>query len=222
MIDEKILLGTTEHHLIEFSPNRKLHFDVIAPLTLLKNEAKSHGFDLQVISGFRSFERQLIIWNQKVSGQKKIFNDQNEIIDPKNLSEIDLIHAIMRFSALPGLSRHHWGVDFDVFDANIKKAEEVQLTDYEATQEMGAFHEWLSMKIEKDEAHGFYRPYDVDRGGIAVEKWHLSYRPLSDLYYQAHSANLLKRQLSITDILLKSTILNHLDELFERFFLNIK
>lgn len=222
MIDEKILLGTTEQHLKEFSPHKKLHMDVIIPLTLLKTEAKKEGFDLQVISGFRSFERQLFIWNQKVTGQKKIYDDFNNIIDPKNLNEIDIIHAIMRFSSLPGLSRHHWGVDFDVFDGNVKKSEAVQLTDQEATYEMGAFHEWLTQKISEDKSHGFYRPYDSDRGGVAIEKWHLSYRPLSELFYRSHSTQILNRQLLPSEIQLKSTILNHLDELFERYFLNIK
>ena len=30
-----------------------------------------------------------------------------------------------------------------------------------------------------DESEGFFRPYGEDRGGVAPERWHLSFAPLS-------------------------------------------
>ena len=29
------------------------------------------------------------------------------------------------------------------------------------------------------QSHGFYRPYTDDRGGVAPERWHLSYAPVA-------------------------------------------
>jgi LAS superfamily LD-carboxypeptidase LdcB len=33
-----------------------------------------------------------------------------------------------------------------------------------------------------DDAEGFFKPYDQDRGGIAPEPWHISYRPVAAQY----------------------------------------
>jgi hypothetical protein len=58
-----------------------------------------------VCSGFRSFERQVEIWNRKV-----------EALQPRVPQEI--FEAILRWSALPGTSRHHWGTELDVIDGS--------------------------------------------------------------------------------------------------------
>jgi hypothetical protein len=41
------------------------------------------------------------------------------------------------------------------------------------------------------ESRGFYRPYAVDRGGVAPERWHLSYAPLAAACERGLSASLL-------------------------------
>jgi hypothetical protein len=40
-------------------------------------------------------------------------------------------------------------------------------------------HCWLDARLATGESHGFFRPYGKDRGGVAPERWHLSYAPLS-------------------------------------------
>ncbi len=78
---------------------------------------------LEIISSYRDFSRQESIWNRKVSGDLKILDDNERVINPKNYSQEELITKIARFSAIPGASRHHWGTDIDIYDASqIKKA----------------------------------------------------------------------------------------------------
>ena len=45
--------------------------------------------------------------------------------------------------------------------------------------------------IVADEAEGFYKPYGEDRGGIAPEAWHISYRPAATKYQDRVSPELL-------------------------------
>ena len=61
------LTGQVQTHLIEFAPNRLLHKQVVADFTALQLAAKKQGFTLHIASAFRSFERQLGIWNNKYS-----------------------------------------------------------------------------------------------------------------------------------------------------------
>ena len=42
-----------------------------------------------------------------------------------------------------------------------------------------------------DDAEGFFKPYAEDRGGIAPEPWHISYRPAAMKYQERVSAELL-------------------------------
>ena len=101
------------------------------------------GFDLRVASGFRSFDRQLAIWNGKAAGSRPIHDDVGLPIDRGALGEDELIAAILRFSALPGASRHHWGSDMDVYDAAaVPEGYAVQLSPAEVADDgpFGALH----------------------------------------------------------------------------------
>ena len=161
----------------------------------LQSDAREAGFDLAVVSAFRSFERQLAIWNGKVSGQRPIHDDVGNPINCSVLSVDELMHAVMRFSALPGTSRHHWGSDVDVYDKTaVSDDYAVQLVPAEVSAG-GVFdpmHCWLDERIAMDESHGFFRPYATDVGGVAVERWHLSYAPLSLGCAQQLTASLVR------------------------------
>ena len=185
MIEKNLnqLCGKTLSHLATSGAYAGvLHQTVIQPLEQLTAQAADQGFDLRIVSGFRSFERQLRIWNGKATGDRDLLNNDSEVVDVSRLSELELTHAILRWSALPGASRHHWGTDFDVYDAAaVSEDYVVQLTP-EETQGSGPFarmHRWLDAVLPTTD---FYRPYDEDRGGVAPEPWHLSYRPLADQY----------------------------------------
>ena len=50
---------------------------------------------------------------------------------------------------------------------------------------------WLDELMAADDAEGFFKPYAEDRGGIAPEAWHISYRPSALKYQETVSAELL-------------------------------
>ena len=176
------LTGRSESHLVRMTCGHSMQAEAAEAFTQLQSDAREAGFDLAIVSAFRSFERQLAIWNGKASGQRLIHDDSGNALNANELSVDELVHAILRFSALPGTSRHHWGSDIDVYDqAAVSDDYAVQLVPAEVSSG-GVFdpmHSWLDERIAADKSHGFFRPYASDSGGVAVERWHLSYAPLS-------------------------------------------
>ena len=79
-------------------------------------------------------------------------------------------------------------------------------------------HNWLDGILNSNQSQ-FYRPYNVDRGGIAPERWHISYRPLAKVYTDQLTKELLQARLISSDILLLDVILEHLDEILARYIL---
>ncbi len=233
-IDSNSLTGSSQNHLLEWSgdcvdignslntsiPNTAylIHVDVAAPLTELRKMAAQQGFDMRLCSSFRSFDRQLKIWNDKVNSVRPVYNSSGSVIDMAQLSEWQQVCAIMRWSALPGASRHHWGTDFDIYDAAaIDSDYQLQLTPEEVEGQgvFVPFHNWLDTVIHC--ASDFYRPYAKDRGGIAPERWHISYRPLAQQYASRLTVDVIAERLRNSEILLKETLLENLDELYQRF-----
>jgi LAS superfamily LD-carboxypeptidase LdcB len=176
------LTGLDDSHLVNLADGHRLQGEVARAFATLQEEARQAGFDLAITSSYRSFTRQLAIWNGKASGTRPVYDDWDRQVSMKQLSGVQRLHAILRFSAIPGTSRHHWGTDLDVYDASaVTPGYQVQLSASEVTAG-GVFdplHSWLDARIAAGESHGFYRPYDKDRGGVAPERWHLSYAPLS-------------------------------------------
>lgn len=220
----EILLGKTTEHLVPF-PGTKffIHQEVLSNFLKLKEDAALAGFDLSIISAFRDYDRQLKIWNLKALGERQLLDDQERPLDFYSLSPREIMFAILRWSALPGCSRHHWGTDIDVYDAKTQKPEDVQLVPSETMNDGPAarLHEWLDQKISTQDAYGFYRPYATDRGGVAPERWHLSYSPLSSKFLQAFTLDLFKQNIFDSDILLKDELLQNANEIYQRFLTNI-
>ena len=216
-IDIERLTGSTQSHLVEWS-GMLVHCAVVEPLNQLCQQATQRGFDLRLCSSFRSFDRQLKIWNGKLSGLRPVFDDSGARLDLTQLSEWQQIQAVMRWSALPGASRHHWGTDFDIYDAAAVDADyQIQLVpeEVEGSGVFAPFHDWLDSSILA--AAGFYRPYAQDSGGIAPERWHISYRPVAENYAAQLTVEILAQRLASADIMYKETVLAHLDELFQRY-----
>lgn len=212
------ITGQTTDHLACLEENILLHAEVIEPLQALRQRAASEGIALAVASGFRSFERQLQIWNAKAQGLRPVLDSAGTPLDISLLSERELVFAILRWSALPGASRHHWGTDMDVWDrAAVAAAYRLQLlpAEYGSGGPFARLHHWLDSPIVR--ALGFGRPYCADRGGVAPEPWHISYRPVAKNCEQTLSQQALATVIDTSAIQLKETILDHLDEIFSRF-----
>ena len=214
-IDPRQLIGQTEEHLVTHN-GVQLHPQAARAFAQLQARAAEQGMDLQIASGFRSFERQLAIWNTKANGQRPVLDNSGQPLDMAALSPLQQAQAIMRWSALPGASRHHWGTDIDVWDrAAVAPDYQLQLVpeEYNGQGPFRRLNHWLQQ--QKDS--GFFRPYAMDRGGIAPEPWHLSYHPVASQFADDLTPSLLKKVLAQTDMALKQVVLDNLPQLFERF-----
>tara|TARA_B100000768_G_scaffold44642_1_gene43431 strand:+ start:1081 stop:1791 length:711 start_codon:yes stop_codon:yes gene_type:complete len=135
----------------------------------MKKAAKKEGINLKIVSAYRGYERQKFIWNKKF----KKFTKEN------SLTPTQAIYEIIRFSTIPGTSRHHWGTEIDIIDENYSDEENVLISS--KFEKGGAFFKiknWLSLNSEK---FGFYLTYNNDpkRKGFEYEPWHYSYAPVS-------------------------------------------
>ena len=216
------LFGLCEDHLVPYEPDRTLlHPEVIAPLGQLTREARYAGFDLRLASGYRSFARQKNLWNAKALGRKPVLDERGRPLDTLALHQRDRVYAILRWSALPGGSRHHWGTDMDVFDAVALEPDQNLALTREETQGdglMAPLHRWLDGWLPSANNPGFYRPYDRDRGGVAPEPWHLSYRPCAARFASRMSLSALAELLGgQRDLALGPVVLDELPAIYRRF-----
>ncbi|UCF20532.1 MAG: M15 family metallopeptidase [Gemmatimonadota bacterium] len=217
--EEGHLCSSADAELLGVRVNRA----VVRPFLQLRDDARRGGFDLQILSGFRSFEKQLSIWNRKATGKLAVLDSDAVPLDIARLSERDLVFAILRWSALPGASRHHWGTDLDVYDAAARpEGYEVELIPEEVDSGgmFAALHEWLDERIAADDAFGFFRPYDQDRQGVAPERWHLSHAPTAAAYERQLTNQVLRGTIERGSLELKEAVLLNLDEIYERFVIN--
>lgn len=215
-------LGTPELVPAPGGGGALLHPEVAEALRSLQAEAAHAGFQVEVASGYRDFSRQLAIWNAKARGHRPLLDARERVLDPASLTPREGVHAILRWSALPGASRHHWGTDLDVFDrAALAPGQSPQLRADEAAPDgpFGPLHAWLDAHLHR---FGFFRPYATDRGGVSPERWHLSYAPLSLPAGRAHSPALLRRVLEGTDLELKDEVLAELPGLWTRYVDNVE
>ena len=227
MISPASAVGQDETHLCSADDAAWLtvsvHRDVVEPFHELRVAAASAGFDIAILSGFRGFEKQLSIWNRKARGELAVLDSNAVPIDITTLSERDLVFSILRWSALPGASRHHWGTDLDVYDAAARPAGyEIELipSEFASGGMFGPFSNWFDDRIANGSTFGFFRPYDRDRNGVAPERWHLSYAPLATQYAQLLTPALLRQTIESADMMLKNVVLANLDEIVPRFVTN--
>ena len=223
-----ILTGQSETHLCSAEDaellGTRVHRDVLDAFLQLRDAATADGFDLAILSGFRSFERQLSIWNRKAAGQLAVLDSNAHPLDITRLKPRELVLAILRWSALPGASRHHWGTDMDVYDHAAKPdGYEIELVpaEVEAGGMFAPLHEWLDRRIADGTSFGFFRPYDADRQGVAPERWHLSYAPVASVYARLLTADVLRDAVERTDLALKDVVLENLAEIYGRFVMNV-
>lgn len=182
-IINKIQHGITEEHLVVFSksnPKIKLTSATKEAFLKMAEAATNDGLQLEIASGFRDFLRQRTIFSEKFSGIRKVLDKNEQPLKIEDLSYDEKINAILYFSAIPGMSRHHFGTDLDVFTPNtIPDNESLELTNIEyTTGHQQRISQWLSENMHK---YGFFRPYSVHNPNFADELWHISYWPEADI-----------------------------------------
>lgn len=220
ILTAEVLTGRDDNFIDHASLERPVHRDIVEPFLRLRAAAAEAGFDLAVASGYRNYHRQLQIWNAKAGGERAVYADDGAVLDINTLGELDRALAILRWSALPGASRHHWGTDIDIYDrAAVPEGYVVQLDQNEAADDgpFGPMHRWLDERIAADRAFGFFRPYQNDRGGVAAERWHLSYAPLAARYQRCLKVESLWRAIDAPGLALREAIAENWSTIFQRF-----
>jgi len=215
------VLGQTELHLHYLNERVAIHKEMKVAWLNLAAAAKADAIELKIASGFRSFDRQLMLWNNKYSGKTAIKNLAGETISTESLSPLTLMHSILLYSALPGASRHHWGCDIDVYAPNLlAKDYSLQLEPWEYSEQgpLAKLTVWLSQHAHQ---FGFYFPYASYQGGVAAEPWHLSYAPLAQQFQQNFDIALLAKTLEHSSILGKAVIIENLEDIATRYINNL-
>jgi LAS superfamily LD-carboxypeptidase LdcB len=179
------------------------------------------GIDLDVVSGFRDFNRQVAIWSAKFNGSRPLLDASGVEINRADLYESALIDAILTWSALPGASRHHWGSEIDVIDrASLPANGKPQLTagEFAAGGCFGRLNGWLDSNMRR---FGFFRPYATFQGGVQPEPWHLSYAAVSVPALEVLSLEVLREAVEGADMPGKQAVLDRLPELYHRYVLAV-
>ncbi len=131
--------------------------------------AKAEGITLQIRSATRNFDYQKGIWERKWTGETIL--SSGEDASKAFADEKERALNILKYSSMPGTSRHHWGTDIDLNNFNNSW--------FEAGEGLKLFN-WLEAHASE---YGYCRPYtakDASRPeGYNEEKWHWSYMPLS-------------------------------------------
>jgi len=133
--------------------------------------AQKAGIKLQIRSASRNFDYQKGIWERKWTGKTKVSG--------KNLAKtqanfVQRAKTILRYSSMPGSSRHHWGTDIDLNSfENSWFSQGKGLKLYTWLQNNAAHYGFCQVYTQK----GAQR-----RTGYEEEKWHWSYRPLASQY----------------------------------------
>lgn len=216
------LTGRSRSHVRQYETPRFAASPEAAEAFLeMANHAKVDGFELFPFSAFRDFKSQSRIWDMKFTAKRPLLDQSGSPIEPSRLSDIEKVTTILKWTALPGASRHHWGSEIDVVDgATVANGYHVQLTP-EETREGGVFYEmnrWLSENMAR---YGFFRPYAKDLGGVYPEPWHLSYAPISRHALQRLTLDLLVETINNSQLQGKNTILDMLPTLYHQYVLNI-
>ena len=151
-----------------------LQKETISSFISMHHSAKQDNIDLKIISGTRDFNSQKLIWEKKFHKYKE-----------ENLSDLETIHQIMRWSAMPCTSRHHWGTDIDIngFDEYFNDK------NIQANNE----YKWLVRHAKK---FGFVQVYSSKKTGKRLngyneEKWHWSYMPIAKDYLKKYKELIL-------------------------------
>lgn len=216
------LTGRARDHIVPMSdPPCALHAHVAAPFSRLRRAAAHAGFDLVPQSSYRDFERQLKIWNAKFNGGAVVNDPSGKPLDALSLPPPERIRAILRWSALPGASRHHWGTDLDLIDRNaLAQGLEVRLVaeEYAPAGPFGALAGWLEANAAR---FGFFRPFRGVLSGVEPEPWHFSFAPVAEPARRALTAAALHDALREAPLAGKEYVLERLEDLHARYVASI-
>ncbi len=184
------LIGKGNPDITGDSYTSTMHIEVKAAFQKMKDAAAKEGINIEIVSAYRSFQR-----------QKEIFEEKYRRFTGEGLTPIQAIEKIIEYSTIPGTSRHHWGTDIDIIDANAPRPESVlQAKHFHGDGPFCKLKDWLN---ENANSFGFFEVYthNANRKGFKYEPWHFSYAPVSKPMLQAY------KKLDLKQILLEEKIM---------------
>jgi LAS superfamily LD-carboxypeptidase LdcB len=212
------LTGRARTHVTEVPRLQStMHRDAVTAFTNLVRAAGADGFEVCAVSAFRDFDRQLAIWNGKYSGERPTQGVDGRPLAVECLAPEARIEAILRWSALPGASRHHWGTDFDLADRNaLEPGRSARLTpdEYAPGGPFAALSAWLE---EHAARFGFFRPYRGVKSAVQAEPWHFSFAPLAEFARRRLTEGVLRDVLAAAPLLGKESVLAGLPDYHARY-----
>ncbi|MGJ8667478.1 MAG: M15 family metallopeptidase [Patiriisocius sp.] len=175
------LIGKGNEDIVGDSYTSKMQKDAKGAFLKMKEAAAKENLNIEIVSAYRSFER-----------QKEIFEGKYSRFTKQGLTPEAAISKIIEYSTIPGTSRHHWGTDIDIIDTNAPRPKSVLLAEnFHGKGPYCKLKEWLN-DYSKD--FGFYEVYtdNANRKGFKYEPWHFSYAPVSKPMLKAYETLDLK------------------------------
>lgn len=146
----------------------KLQKEASDAFLAMQSAALKSGIQIEAVSSYRSYDHQKRIWSNKY----KRYVSQG--LSPKKS-----IQKIIKYSTIPGTSRHHWGTDLDIIDGAVTRPKDaLESMHYEGNGVYVKLKEWLVLNAS---SYGFFEVYtnQPNRKGFEYEPWHYSYKPMS-------------------------------------------
>jgi len=162
------LIGKGNPDIIGDLYTSTMHRETKLALKQMSDAAASENIKIEVVSAYRSFQR-----------QKEIFERKYKRFTADGLAPLDAIKKIIAYSTIPGTSRHHWGTDIDIIDGNAPRPSSVlQAKNFHGNGPFCKMKEWLDKNAE---SFGFYEVYtdNPSRKGFEYEPWHFSFAAVS-------------------------------------------
>lgn len=171
VLTKQMLLGqfepATDPGFAAVAPGQFLRRETAAAFEKMRAAAARDGFTLKPLSTTRNFARQREIWERKWNAS--------------SLPPAERARFILRYSSMPGTSRHHWGTDMDLNSLSFRA--------WEQQPDLQKLHAWLTRRAPE---FGFCQPYTAKGPrrpvGYEEEKWHWSYVPLAREFLKQHRA----------------------------------
>lgn len=139
--------------------------------------AQTEGIRLEIISATRNFNYQKGIWERKWVGTTKVGGKNLAVSLP---DPVERARAILRYSSMPGTSRHHWGTDIDLCSLD---------NGWFASGKGKKTYDWLQVHASEYGYCQTYTTMDESRpAGYQEEKWHWSYMPIAANFLKAYHA----------------------------------
>jgi LAS superfamily LD-carboxypeptidase LdcB len=168
-LDVENLLGLRKPHglLLDKTSGQFAQAEVMGAYWRLKERAAHDGWDLILVSGYRSFKNQRRIWNYYSRLRSK----------KEGMTSEKTAKAVMTTVSVPGFSRHQWGTELDISEESLRG--QLATIGPDTPKKTLDFYAWMETNAP---GFGFCRIYRGGHGAVEDEPWHWSYIPYSRTY----------------------------------------